>query len=406
MGAKRTEKGSKGSYDLCDIAYRYPCLTCQNGEVCKICNTDCKCKLEEGCADCVGGKRFNTQIRPLYVMMHDIVVKGGLRFSPDPKMFGSGGIQVSLGEMDNNPSYKSIFGDSTLFENCEDGVLIKINQAALMAVRRVLPSEFPKDSDGSYMEIDKVVRNKRLIKQHITMPLSESERTKERKGVSEPSKYFNISYNQSKDLINADLTRVSATVRAKINKMIDQKNRGISSREIPVGTYTFTDVKIAVEDKNGEIIGEDIERYTMLKGKNFTADLLVCYPSMTFNPKLSVKETIRSLLITDWSEVAKTSIFDSKDIMNRIVLNEEQKKRNKELLTYKDTTDANDNAERDDETTPADSAPPTPSIMTPISGAEDIQEKFERIKRERERVLAIGETTSVPLGFDTGAMRQ
>jgi hypothetical protein len=408
MQPKRSEKGGKGSYDLCDIGYRYPCLTCLNGEECKICGTDCACQLEEGCADCVKGKRYNTQVRPLKVMLHDIKITGGLRFSPDPKMFGSGGMQVCLGNLKDNPSYEDIFGDSSLFDDCKDGMLKNINRAALMAIRRICPTEYPKDGRGTYLAVDDIIGDKRTIKQHIIMPLPEAERTKEKKGVSEPSKYFNISYLQSKDLTGADTTRVLASVKAKINKMIDQKKKGVPSRELPVGTYTYTETSIAVENDKGEIVSEPLERYTMLKGKNFTADMLVCYPSITFTPKLSVKETIETLLVTDWTTLTKTNVFNSKEVMQRIVLNAEQKKRNRELLTIGKNggDDAVGNADDGDETAPADSEPPTPSLMTPIAGATDIQAKFNRIREDKERAAAmLVAAQTIPSGFDAGAMQ-
>jgi len=354
----RKEKTPKFEYDKSDIFYRYQCRKCFNNQDCDICGTDCECGLPQGCSNCINGKRNNDVTRELLVFMENVPFDGGLFFSKDPTMYGNASLITPIDINDEN--MMDIFGDTTLELGSSDGFLKNLRRSFLRNIKSVAPSKYPKIG-GKAKDIEDIVNDKAIIKQDVTMPLSEEERAADtsKKGVSVPTKYFKLKYFASKKILEADENTLSDEQRRTKRVMERQRVNGIDARDVPVGTWTGTQISVAVVE-NDKIKLQKLPSFTVLKRKNLVVNMMIKYPYATFSPKLSISESIDEITIHNITSTEQTCKMSSSEFIDKLTLTSEQSKRNMREI---EESDGEQDDKKDEEV-----SEPTPFDIAAIAG--------------------------------------
>jgi hypothetical protein len=332
---------------------------------CNICDTDCYCGSPTGCPGCINGKINNDTIRELYVFMEDLQFNGGLFFSKNEGMYGNASLSCAFEK--NDPYQLSIFGDSALEIGTQDGFLKKLRRAFLQNVRQAAPSKYPKNGTKP-KDIEDIVNDKSSIRQDISLPLTEEERSADttKKGVPTPTKYFKLKYFPKKTILNAEDTALSIEQRKIKSVMIKQMKNGIESRDVPVGTYTWTKIALAVIDEDTKkTTVKDLPSFTSLKGKNLSANMIVKYSSASYSPKMSISEEIVAITIISMQQTEAKSIMNRDEFLKRLKLTPEQSKRNMEELMR---TSELDSDQEDDTQTDATTVAPCEIGMQVMAG--------------------------------------
>lgn len=295
----KKEKTPKREYEKSDIFYNYPSK----------------------------GNSGEDVTRELLVLVEDIPFEGGIFFSKNPEMYGRASLSTPIDT--NNENHIDIFGDQLLEVGERDGFMKILRRSFVEKLKSVAPGKIPK-SAGKFKDVEDIINDKQSIRQDITMPLSEEERAIDttKKGVSVPTKYFNLKYFASNKILDADDNTLSEE-QLRTKKVIQkQKVAGIDTRDVPVGTWSPTGTNIAYLDDNGNPQTRKLPSYTVMKGKNMTVNMILKYSYATFTPKISISESIEEMTITDMSSSERTSLMSSSEFISKLTLTAEQSKRN------------------------------------------------------------------------------
>lgn len=344
------KKNPKGiEYKESSIKYHYPCLDCFQNKDCKICGKECtNCtngvdmKKNRKCSLCNKGITCNDSQGELIVKYEGLESQWGLSFATKPNMYGNGSINIHIDY--EKESHREIFGDEDWTPGSGEGALRKIRYGVLRSIMDNCPSEYPKNSITQDFEDEiGVSKSFKLFKPHFKPPPTTLEIAADPKLANKSkssSKFFGFKYFPMKKYTEGKTDDLNVTEKRVSDKIAEHKRVGLDKGENPVGCFTMTKIYAPSRDlQTGKLKPKLIPNFISLSKKNITFDAFVSYPSVSFVSKISVKEEIKEMFITESKDVEYSSLIGNEtDIENMSLTYEQTSRMNKDFFSEGDET--------------------------------------------------------------------